>query len=37
VADFRKAIGEGDKEKGILLLVKRGEFSRYVIIKSKEK
>lgn len=37
VAEFRKALSEGDKEKSILLLVKRGEFSRYVIIKTKEK
>ncbi len=37
VAEFKKAVNEGDKEKGILLLVKRGEFSRYVVIKTKEK
>ena len=37
VTEFRKALSEGDKEKGILMLVKRGEFSRYVIIKTKEK
>ncbi len=37
VTEFRKALSEGDKEKSILLLVKRGEFSRYVIIKTKEK
>lgn len=34
VTEFKKALSEGDKEKGILLLVKRGEFSRYVIIKA---
>src|SRR3989304_952210 len=37
VAEFKKALNEGDKEKGILMLVKRGDFSRYVIIKTKEK
>jgi serine protease Do len=37
VTEFRKALSEGDKEKGILMLVKRGEFSRYVIVKTKEK
>ncbi|MDN3512938.1 MAG: DegQ family serine endoprotease [Candidatus Brocadia sp.] len=37
VTEFKKALSEGDKEKGILLLVKRGEFSRYVIIKTKGK
>ena len=37
VAEFKKALSEGDKEKGILMLVKRGEFSRYAIIKTKEK
>ncbi|MCF6158183.1 MAG: DegQ family serine endoprotease [wastewater metagenome] len=37
VTEFRKAISEADKEKGILMLIKRGEFSRYVIIKGKEK
>lgn len=37
VTEFKKALSEGDREKGILLLVKRGEFSRYVIIKAKEK
>jgi len=37
VAEFKKALNEGDKEKGILMLVKRGEFSRYAIIKTKEK
>lgn len=37
VTEFRKALAEGDKEKGVLLLVKRGEFSRYVIIKTREK
>jgi len=37
VAEFKKALSEGDKEKGILMLVKRGDFSRYVIIKTKEK
>ncbi|OHB41311.1 MAG: serine protease [Planctomycetes bacterium RIFCSPLOWO2_12_FULL_39_13] len=37
VTEFKKALSEGDKEKGILMLVKRGEFSRYVIIKSSEK
>jgi serine protease Do len=30
-------LSEADKEKGVLVLVKRGEFSRYVIIKTKEK
>ncbi|KAB2836795.1 MAG: DegQ family serine endoprotease [Candidatus Brocadia sp.] len=37
VTEFKKALGEADKEKGVLMLIKRGEFSRYVIIKSKEK
>jgi len=37
VAEFKKALSEGDKEKGILMLVKRGDFSRYAIIKTKEK
>jgi serine protease Do len=37
VTDFKKALSEADKEKGALILVKRGEFSRYVIIKAKEK
>ncbi|MEK7291370.1 MAG: PDZ domain-containing protein, partial [Planctomycetota bacterium] len=37
VTEFKKALSEGDKEKGILMLVKRGEFSRYVIIKTQEK
>ncbi len=37
VTEFKKALGEADKEKGVLMLVKRGEFSRYVIIKTKEK
>lgn len=37
VTEFKKALSEGDKEKGVLLLVKRGEFSRYVIIRTKEK
>ena len=37
VAEFKKALSEGDKEKGVLMLVKRGEFSRYVIIKASEK
>jgi serine protease Do len=35
VTEFKKALGEADSEKGVLLLVKRGEFSRYVIIKAK--
>ena len=34
VTEFKKALSEGDKEKGILLLVKRGEISRYAIIKA---
>lgn len=37
VTEFKKALSEADKEKGVLMLVKRGEFSRYVIIKTKEK
>lgn len=37
VTDFKKALSEADKEKGVLMLVKRGEFSRYVIIKTKGK
>ncbi|MEK6738669.1 MAG: DegQ family serine endoprotease [Planctomycetota bacterium] len=37
VAEFKKALREGDKEKDILLLIKRGEFSRYVVVKSKGK
>jgi len=37
VAEFKKAISAEDKEKGILLLVKRGTFSRYVIVKTKGK
>lgn len=37
VTEFKKALSEADKEKGVLVLVKRGEFSRYVIIKTKEK
>lgn len=37
VAEFKKALSEGDQEKGILVLVKRGAFSRYVIVKTKEK
>ncbi|OHB98366.1 MAG: serine protease [Planctomycetes bacterium RIFCSPLOWO2_12_38_17] len=37
VSEFKKALSEGSKEKDILLLVKRGEFSRYVVIKTKEK
>lgn len=37
VTEFKKALNEADKEKGILMLVKRGEFSRYVIIKLKGK
>lgn len=37
VAEFKKALSEGDKEKGILMLIKRGEFSRYAIVKTKEK
>ena len=37
VTEFKKALHEGDKEKGILMLVKRGDFSRYVIVKTKEK
>ena len=37
VTEFKKALNEADKEKGVLMLIKRGEFSRYVIIKTKEK
>ncbi len=37
VAEFKKSLSEADKEKGVLILIKRGEFSRYVIIKTKEK
>ncbi|MEK6622156.1 MAG: PDZ domain-containing protein, partial [Planctomycetota bacterium] len=37
VAEFKKTLREGDKEKDILLLIKRGEFSRYVVVKSKGK
>ncbi|MGQ3685621.1 MAG: DegQ family serine endoprotease [Candidatus Loosdrechtia sp.] len=37
VQEFKRAIEAADREKGILMLVKRGDFSRYVIIKSKEK
>ncbi|OOP55926.1 MAG: serine protease [Candidatus Brocadia carolinensis] len=37
VTEFKKALSEADKEKGVLMLIKRGEFSRYVIIKTKEK
>lgn len=37
VTDFKKALSEADKEKGILMLVKRGDFSRYVIVKAKGK
>ncbi|TVM04358.1 MAG: serine protease [Candidatus Brocadia sp. WS118] len=37
VTEFKKALSEADKEKGVLMLIKRGEFSRYVIIKAKEK
>ena len=37
VTEFKNALSEADKEKGVLVLVKRGEFSRYVIIKTKEK
>lgn len=37
VTDFKTAMGEADKEKGVLMLVKRGDFSRYVIIKGKGK
>ena len=32
-----QALSEADKEKGVLVLIKRGGFSRYVIIKTKEK
>ncbi|MBV6518832.1 MAG: serine protease [Candidatus Brocadia sp.] len=37
VTEFKKTLSEADKEKGVLMLIKRGEFSRYVIIKTKEK
>ena len=35
VNEFKKALSEGSKEKDVLMLVKRGEFSRYIVIKTK--
>jgi serine protease Do len=37
VKEFKNVVGDADKEKGVLMLVKRGDFSRYVIVKSKGK
>jgi len=32
--EFNSAVKSGDKKKGILLLIKRGEYSQYLIVKS---
>ncbi|MCL4727171.1 MAG: PDZ domain-containing protein, partial [Candidatus Kuenenia stuttgartiensis] len=34
VEEFNSAVQKGDKKKGILLLVKRGEYAQYIIVKS---
>ncbi|MCF6147818.1 MAG: DegQ family serine endoprotease [Candidatus Kuenenia sp.] len=34
VEEFNSAVKKGDKRKGILLLIKRGEYAQYLIVKS---
>jgi serine protease Do len=36
VEDFRKALAKSGADKDVLMLVRRGEYTRYVIIKAKE-
>jgi len=36
VEEFHRAVKKGDKEKGVLMLIKRGDFAQYVIIKAGE-